>query len=170
MSISSYQISKPAGECIFQEGDEADCAYLIEQGRIEISVKRDDDTQVLGALGPGDILGEMAVIDQFCRTATAKVTEDCLLTVVTPQQIQQRIQSSDPIVRGLLSVLLSRYRSGLGTERGNSMPDRDVSAAAAGGIDKIRFENELRRALDNAEIKVVYQPIRCLRSQSPRRW
>ncbi len=166
MSTNSYQISRPTGECIFQEGDEADCAYLIEHGRIEISVQRDDDTQVLGELGPGDILGEMAVIDRFCRTATAKVKEDCLLTVVTPEQIQQRIQSSDPIVRGLLSVLLSRYRSGLGGERGKSIVDRDASGAEAGGIDKIRFENELRSALDNGEIKVVYQPIRCLRSHS----
>lgn len=166
MSTSVHQISKPAGERIFQEGDEADCAYLIEHGRIEISVERDGDTVVLGELGPGDILGEMAVIDRFCRTATAKVMEECLLTVVTPQQIQQRIQSSDPIVRALLSVLLSRYRSGLGVEQGKSMADRDVSAAEAGGIDKIRFENELRHALDNGEIKVVYQPIQCLRSHS----
>lgn len=166
MSSSEYQINKPAGEFIFHEGEVADCAYVIEQGRIEIAVNRDDDSVVLGELGPGEILGEMAVMDQFCRTASARVTEDCLLTVVTPRQIQQRIEASDPIVRALLSVLLTRYRSGLSLDGGGETEDGSAPDAHAGGIEKIRFENELRRALEEGEIKVVYQPIRCLRRGS----
>lgn len=157
-----YRMRKGAGEVVFREGDSADCAYVIERGRVEISVIREDSPVVLDELGAGEILGEMAVIDQHCRTATARVLEDCVLTVVTPQQIRQRIERADPVIRSLLSVLLTRYRSELSLEE--SLPAQSAGAVrtASRGLDKIRLENELRRALENEEINVVYQPIRSL--------
>lgn len=166
MSSNSYQTSRSTGEVIFQEGDPADCAYVIEEGRIEISVMREDRTVVLSELGPGEILGEMAVIDQYSRTATARVIEDCRLTVVTPHQIQQRIGTSDPVVRSLLGVLLARYRSELSQEQGVPMEAETALLFHTKGIEKIRFENELRRALEESEVNVVYQPIRCLRTNA----
>lgn len=164
MSSDSYQISKPAGEVIFREGDPADCAYVIEQGHVQVTVNRDDEQVVLSDLGPGEILGEMAVIDQYSRTATATVIEDCVLTLVTPEQIRQRIDQSDAVVRSLLDILLTRYRSELSLEQGLPMEAESVFLKQSGGIEKIRFENDLRRGLDNGEINVVYQPINCLRS------
>ncbi|MDZ7841432.1 MAG: EAL domain-containing protein [Gammaproteobacteria bacterium] len=164
MPSNSYQTNKRAGEVVFQEGDPADCAYVIDKGRIEISVIREDSTVVLSELGPGEILGEMAVIDQYSRTATARVVEDCCLTVVTPHQIQQRIKDSDPVVRSLLSVLLTRYRSELSLEQGVPMETESALLFHTKGIEKIRFENELRRALEDSEVNVVYQPIRSLRT------
>lgn len=163
MPDSSYQIEKRAGEVIFREGDPADCAYVIERGAVEVSVQRDEGAVVLGKLGPGEILGEMAVIDQHSRTATARVTRDCLLTRVVPQQIQQRIQHADPVVRSLLGVLLTRYRAELSLEQGLPVEGEAGLLSHSRGIDKIRFENELRRALTRDEVKVVYQPIRRLR-------
>jgi len=163
MTDNAYQLDKRAGDIVFSEGDPADCAYIIEFGRIEISVNRDDDTVVLSELGPGEILGEMAVIDQYTRTATATVLEDCLLTMVTPRQIHHRIGRADPVVRSLLSVLLERYRSELSLEQGIPMESEHALAAHSRGIEKIRFENELRWALEKGDVKVVYQPIRCLR-------
>jgi diguanylate cyclase len=163
MSKNAYQLKKKKGEVIFREDESADCAYLIEEGRIEISVNRDDHSFVLSELGPGEIVGEMAVIDQHERTATATVVEDCLLTVVTPQQIRQRIGDADPVIRSLLSVLLSRYRSELSLEQGLSLPAETTPASQRTGIEKIRLENALRRSLENGDIRVAYQPIRCLR-------
>jgi len=167
MSSDSYQLSKPAGEVIFHQGERADCAYVIEQGRIEISVERDGRTVVLSELGPGEILGEMAVMDQYRRTATARVAEACVLTMITPQQIQRRIENSDPVVRSLLSVLLARFRSELSPlEEGLPMEAEDALLSYSKGIEKIRMENALRHALENGEITVAYQPIRCLRTSS----
>lgn len=166
MSHDTHRIEKKTDEIVFHEGDPADCAYVIEEGRIEISVSRDDIAVVLSELGPGEILGEMAVIDQHSRTATARVLEDCRLTVVTPQQIQQRIEHVDPVVRTLLNILLTRYRSELSLEEGLPMEAESALLSHTRGIEKIRFENELRRALENGTINVVYQPIRCLRSGS----
>lgn len=166
MPDNSYQIRRPAGEVIFRERDPADCAYIIEEGRIEISVHRGTHPVVLSELGPGEILGEMAVIDRYSRTATATVTEDCILTMVTPQQIRHRIEHSDPVVRSLLSVLLTRYRSELSLQRDRPTEAGSALLFPAGGIEKIRFENDLRRALEQGEIKVAYQSIHCLRKDS----
>ena len=58
-----------AGERIFTEGDAPDVAYLIETGRVEIWVTQGSKRLVLSYLGPGEILGEMAVIDRAPRSA-----------------------------------------------------------------------------------------------------
>lgn len=163
MSNDTHKLEKQAGEFIFREGDPADCAYVIEAGRIEISVDRGDNAVVLSELGPGEILGEMAVIDQYCRTATARVMEDCLLTVVLPEQIQRRIEQTDPIVRSLLSILLTRYRSELSLEQGLPVNTKSGLLLHTRGIEKFRFENALTHAIENEEVTVAYQPIRCLR-------
>lgn len=162
MSDDSYQLERRAGDVIFREGDSADRAYVIEDGSVEISVLRDDGPVVLAELHAGEILGEMAVIDQAYRTATATVTRDCRLTVVTPSRIRQRIRDADPVVRSLIQILLSRYRAELVRAQGIPMEAASAFVAQSRGIQKIRLENELMRALETGDIKVVYQPIRSL--------
>lgn len=66
------------------------------------------------------------VIDQFNRTATATVTRDCRLDVVTPSQIRQRIENADPVIRSLIQILLRRYRSELTRE---GIPVEDLPQA-----------------------------------------
>lgn len=166
-AVESNRIRKKTGDIIFHEREPADCAYIIEKGRIEISVEREGGTVVLSELGAGEILGEMGVIDQSRRTASARVTEDCELTVVTPQQIQPRITRADPVVRSLLNTLLARHRSQPALYQGPLAEDEHVLPFASDGIGKIRFEAELMDALENEQIQVVYQPIKSLRGESP---
>jgi len=163
--MDSERIQKRTGEVIFRERDLADYAYIIEDGWVQISVERDDSVVVLSELGPGEILGEMAVIDQSRRTATATVIEDCELTVVTPQQIQPRIRHADPVVRALLNTLLSRYRSELLLEQGIRSDGERVSQTQSDGVGKIRFEQELIKAIEKERLQVVYQPIQSLRRE-----
>lgn len=159
VACSSMEERRSAGDVIFKEGDTADRAYIIEAGRVRVSVERDGKPFTLGELGTGEIIGEMAMIDEYTRTATATVIEDCRLTVVTPQQIRQRIESSDPVVRSLLRILLTRYRSELELRRESPAPAGNSLLSYYAGIRKIRFENELIQALETGAIGVVYQPI-----------
>src|SRR5690606_41153917 len=78
-SEDSVRISVAAGETLFREGDPPGPAYLIERGTLEVSALRDGEQMVLGTLGPGDLLGEMALIDQAPRTAAVVALEDCTL-------------------------------------------------------------------------------------------
>lgn len=66
-----------AGEVLFEEGQIGKAVFIIESGRVELTRKNLDGTpRRLGLVGPGQILGEMALLEQMERTATAKMLED----------------------------------------------------------------------------------------------
>ncbi len=156
-----------AGELLFSEHDRADCAYIIEQGQLEISTSFEGDKVIICHLGPGEIVGEMAVIDGSNRTATAIATESTQLLVVTEDQLTERIDQADPILKLLVQILLDRYRSRLGTEtdsEGNRNTARLLTKDVileyvSHGIDKIRLDTELKEALQQEQLEVYYQPL-----------
>ena len=68
------------GDTIMKQGDAGTCAYIIESGRVEIILTKDDGSeQSLGTRGAGAMIGEMALIDNAPRTATIKAIEDCAI-------------------------------------------------------------------------------------------
>ena len=97
-------------EVIFRQGDDGDSAFIIESGRVEIFVGEDDAHTPVAVLGVGGIFGEMAIIDSSTRAASARAIEDVQLTVVSQDQLAERINLADPIVRLLISMLLQRSR------------------------------------------------------------
>lgn len=100
-----------AGTRIFVEGDPGDCAYLVETGRIEISKKLDVDEMVLGVAGRGDMIGEMALLDNEPRMATARATEMSVLVVVPKENFERRLEKTDPVIRRVLMLILKRLRA-----------------------------------------------------------
>ena len=151
IALQPYTESFNAGELIFAEGDPPSGAYLIESGRIEIATLQQGKRRVLGELGPGMLLGEMAVIDDSPRTATARALTDCRLTPIDAPQFAERLAAADPVVRALLMSQLTRYRSALATLTGaasGAKPCRQRRADDARAFDKIRLESELRAALE----------------------
>lgn len=153
-----------AGDCLFREGDPPTSAFLIEEGAIEVRAMRMGDPQhamVLARLGPGELLGEMSVVDQSKRTATAVALVDSVLLVIDSEQIKDRLADADPIVRMLLDGQMKRYRSMLSLLRGNepgdhlAVPARDDEH----GLSKFRLESHLRDALQRHKLEVRYQPI-----------
>jgi signal transduction histidine kinase len=64
----------PAGHVIFTEGDDGDGFYMIREGLVQISAlvgQNERERRILSRLGPGDFFGEMAVVDNEPRSATA---------------------------------------------------------------------------------------------------
>ena len=69
---------------LFVEGMTGEILYLIQKGKVEITHKdAKGEEKVLAALGPGEFLGEMSLIDNRPRTATARAGEDLTLLVMT---------------------------------------------------------------------------------------
>lgn len=160
--MQPYSESFKADAIIFAEGDAPNGAYLIESGRIEISTLQFGEHRVLDELGPGMLLGEMAVLDDSPRTATARAVTDCALTPIDADQFAERLAAADPIVRALLMSQLTRYRSALATLTGGTPGTENVALAQHGNADafgKIRLESELRAALERKELEVRLQPI-----------
>ncbi|HEU0187507.1 MAG TPA: cyclic nucleotide-binding domain-containing protein, partial [Gallionellaceae bacterium] len=67
------------GETIFRAGDEGDCAYIIEDGSVEVCVNTPDGEQVVKQIGRGELFGEIALIDHKPRTATVRAREKAVL-------------------------------------------------------------------------------------------
>jgi EAL domain-containing protein (putative c-di-GMP-specific phosphodiesterase class I) len=150
-----------AGETLFREGDAPTTAFILEEGQIEIRATQRGRGVVLALLGPGAIIGEMAVIDDAPRTATASAVGDCRLIALDRAQIAERIESSDPIIRALLQGTLQRYRSALSAMQGHGRNSAPVESAPdeLAGVGKMRLESQLRAALADGGLDVRFQPL-----------
>lgn len=147
-----------AGEIIFNIGDYGDCAYLIEEGKVDIYIQKDGNEFKVNSCGPGDIFGEMAIIDNLPRSATAKANIDTVLSVVTQDQLNQRIDSLDPVVRLLVSVLIKRIRANNG-EINQNIHKNKLAESAMAAITRLKLESSVESALLNNEFQLYYQPI-----------
>src|SRR5947207_4693642 len=74
----------PRNTRLFRQGDKGDAMYLIENGRVRISIRDADKQEVtLAELAQGDFFGEMAIIDGRQRSADAQVVEDARLAILS---------------------------------------------------------------------------------------
>ncbi len=96
---------------LFRAGDAGDAMYLIESGRVRISVTDDDQKEiVLAELARGDYFGEMAIIDGKQRSADATVVEDARFAVLSRDSFLSFIQSNPIVALEMLSATFSRLR------------------------------------------------------------
>lgn len=172
------------GELIFLMGDEGDCAYIIERGRIEIFVQDDDQRTPISVLGVGEIVGEMAIIDGSPRSASACAIEETELIIVSRDQLSERIDTADPVVRLLISILLKRMRqtnqkaaqtivqkNNAPAPEADREPENKSNSCPSdysekdGVIEKIRFEAKLLDALKSNSFTLFFQPIVDLQNQ-----
>ncbi|WP_054773975.1 Crp/Fnr family transcriptional regulator [Methylogaea oryzae] len=99
------------GTVIFQEGDEGDCAYLIEEGRVEVCIAVDGEEQRVSLLGQGELIGEVALVDRQPRTATVRAVETAVLVPIRRDLVDELLEKTDPVIRHLLRVVLERFRT-----------------------------------------------------------
>jgi diguanylate cyclase len=165
MEASLDRIAAPTGTLLFAEGDAGSSAYLIDYGKIEIFLVREGRETILATRGPGEIVGEMAIIDSRPRSASARVVEDSDLIVITAEQIAHRIAQTDPILRMCLGVVIARYRETVAMiDQGDRRPSPAPGATPASGefeaaLGTLSLESEIRRALKKDEFELFYQPI-----------
>ena len=96
---------------IFHEGDKGDCAWLIESGRVLIVKDGRGGPVTLGELGPGEIFGELALIDDAPRMASAVTLDHSVLVPIARHYLQRRLAKADPFIARLLKILVQNVRS-----------------------------------------------------------
>lgn len=100
-----------SGRQLFRQGDLGDAMYLIEKGRVRISLQDEDGKEVtLTELAQGDFFGEMAMIDGRRRSADASVFEDARLAVLSRPAFLSFVRSSPEVALAMLSALSHRLR------------------------------------------------------------
>ncbi|MDX6614028.1 MAG: hypothetical protein QOD75_3214 [Blastocatellia bacterium] len=99
------------GTVLFQAGDSGDAMYLIESGRVRISVHDEDKEEVtLAELAGGDFFGEMALIDGKQRSADARVIEDARLAILDRDKFLSFVRTNPDVALEMLSAVTDRLR------------------------------------------------------------
>src|SRR5687767_12377089 len=107
--LTSKQVS--TGKQLFHKGDTGDALYLIESGRVRISIRDEDGKEVtLAELAQGDFFGEMALIDGRRRSADATVVEDSRLAILSRDAFLAFLRSSPEVALEMLAALSNRLR------------------------------------------------------------
>ena len=101
----------PQNTRLFRQGDNGDAMYLIERGRVRISIRDADKQEVtLAELAQGDFFGEMSIIDGRQRSADAKVVEDSRLAVLSRDAFLTFVRKKPDVALEMLSALTDRLR------------------------------------------------------------
>jgi len=101
----------PQNTRLFRQGDTGDAMFLIESGRVRISLRDDDKQEVtLAELAQGDFFGEMSIIDGRQRSADAQVIEDSRLAVLSREAFLSFVRKKPDVALEMLSALTDRLR------------------------------------------------------------
>lgn len=100
----------PAGTRVFEEGDAGEEAYVVEYGRVSIFKTIKDRRVVLGEILPGGIFGEMALIDDQPRMASAVAEEETACVVVGKDRLTEQLEKAPKGVRVIVGALLGNIR------------------------------------------------------------
>jgi len=102
------------GEDIIEEGTLGDCAYIVEQGSVEVSkLSPQGQLQVLGVFVKSEIFGEMGLIDGLPRSATVTAREDCVMSVCSQETFNNLADHNPESLIPIFKVLVGRLRSTL---------------------------------------------------------
>ncbi len=96
------------GEIIFCEYEPGDCAYIVKEGRVQITQIHDGKERLLAMLGPGEIFGEMAVIAAAPRSATAVAHDAVLLYRVDKANLGTVLAGNPGVAQKLLQFISQR--------------------------------------------------------------
>jgi CRP/FNR family transcriptional regulator, cyclic AMP receptor protein len=112
LAKSSQERSYSAGKTIFSQGDTGTGLYVVKSGKIRITQAQDPDKaeEELTVLGPGGVMGEMALLDDLPRSATATAVEDVTALVLPVWEFRTILHSNPDIGTKLLAVLSRRLR------------------------------------------------------------
>lgn len=99
------------GQVIFREGETSQEAYRILRGRVEISILADGKPVILAQLGEGDIFGEMAMVDERPRSASAQALEVTECEVLTPENFNELVLSRPEVLIPYMASFFERLRT-----------------------------------------------------------
>ncbi|MEL0105921.1 MAG: Crp/Fnr family transcriptional regulator [Rhodospirillales bacterium] len=101
----------PIGEYIFKEGTYGSRAFVVETGEIEIVKMVLGKEKIIGTVKSGAIFGEMALIDDQPRMASARASKASTVIVVSRPMFQAKLDNTDPFIKGLLTILSDHVRT-----------------------------------------------------------
>lgn len=98
------------GDVLFFEGELGNHAYVIKEGLVEISRRVGPAEIFLATGGPGEIVGEMALIDGKPRSATTRALRPTTVQVLQRERFDELLNNADPAMRQLMERFVQIIR------------------------------------------------------------
>jgi CRP-like cAMP-binding protein len=111
--ISRVSVARafPAGVRVFHEGDHSDACYLVRSGDLRVTREHPDGRAIaLATLGPGDLFGELAMLDGEARSASVETLTDSELLALPAADVRRLLADRPEISVKLIAALVRRLR------------------------------------------------------------
>ena len=111
LCFSAERLTYDAGQVMFNAGDAADAAYVVIDGTVEISVPTPSGPIVINTMTKNEILGEIAIVGDVPRTATAKATSKLETLKISKELFVKIIRENPDAAVELIRILAARLAS-----------------------------------------------------------
>jgi CRP-like cAMP-binding protein len=109
-SQPNFAVEFEAGEFVFREGELGTEMYIVQDGRVEILKDLQGELRLLATLEKGDFFGEMSVLEDLPRTASAKASTAIKLLMINGSTFDQMLRSNPEIAVRMMRKLSRRLR------------------------------------------------------------
>jgi CRP/FNR family transcriptional regulator, cyclic AMP receptor protein len=139
ISRVSVARSFPSGVRVFHEGDHSDACYLVRKGDLRVTREHPDGRAItLATLGPGDIFGELAMLDGEARSASVETLTDSELLALPAADVRRLLADHPDISVKLIAALTQRLRET--NERVARQSFQTVPSRVAGVLNQLIAE------------------------------
>lgn len=104
----------PANYVLFKEGDQGDALYIIKDGGVQIyrEPKEEGDLpEKIADINAGGFFGEMALVSQEPRNASAKTTSDCQAFILNKQDFKTLMETNPSLAEQVSATVISRLKA-----------------------------------------------------------
>jgi CRP/FNR family transcriptional regulator len=133
----------PAATRVFHEGDHSDACYIVRSGSFRVTREHPDGRAItLATLGPGDIFGELAMLDGEVRSASVEALADGELLALPAGEVRALLARHPEITVKLVAALVRRLRTA--NERISRQSFQTVPSRVAGVLSQLVAEEAPR--------------------------
>lgn len=145
--------SFPKGARVFHEGDTSDACYVIRSGEVRVTREHPDGRAIaLATLGPGELVGELAMIDGGSRSASVEALTDVELLAVSAADMRSLLERNAQMTAKLVVALTKRLRET--NERISRQSFQTVPSRVAGVLSQLVSEENAEQGRDGVTIRM----------------
>lgn len=137
----------PGGSTLMTEGDDADSMFLVHTGRLRVLVRRGGVDVAVGEIGPGEVVGEMAVLSHGSRSATVVAIRDTSLWELSKGSFDEMVVTHPTMLLELTRLLVARLHRTNASTRVESAVRSVALLPVDGGFDMEPFVTRLVASL-----------------------
>ena len=145
--------SYPKGTRVFHEGDHSDACYIVREGSFRVTREHPDGRAItLATLGPGDIFGELAMLDGEVRSASVETVADGELLALPANDVRALLARHPEITVKLVAALVRRLRAA--NERISRQSFQTVPSRVAGVLTQLAAEEAPSRGTPVGDVTI----------------